>query len=116
MLDEMKKVVRRPAVDIGHWLCCGNCMEYCPTDAWNFSQEYELAYYAREDLYYRAEELRMPEAQSDKEIVLVNRIGEHPILEADVCIGCKKWEREGPARRLGVVQCAQERAEGERRT
>src|SRR5213076_1792849 len=45
-LDEMKKVIRRPAVDIGHCLFCGNCMEYCPTDAWNFTQEFELADYA----------------------------------------------------------------------
>src|SRR6266568_1010794 len=89
-LDEMKKIVRRPAVDIGHCLFCGNCMEYCPTDAWNFTQEFELADYAREDLYYKADELRMPKENSDKEIVLINRIGEHPILEVDVCIGCQQ--------------------------
>jgi len=90
MLDEMKKIIRRPAVDIGHCLFCGNCMEYCPTDAWNFTQEFEHADYAREDLYYRSEELRMPDAVSDKETVLINRMGEHPIVEADVCIGCRK--------------------------
>src|SRR5439155_779512 len=102
-LDEMKKVIRRPAVDIGHCLFCGNCMEYCPTDAWNFTQEFELADYAREDLYYRADELRMPKENSDKEIVLINRIGEHPILEADVCIGCKKCERECPTRCIDML-------------
>ena len=103
MLDEMKKVIRRPAVDVGHCLFCGNCMEYCPTDAWNFSQEFELADYAREDLYYRAEELRRPEAMSDKEIVLENRMGEHPILEADICIGCRKCERECPTRCIDML-------------
>src|SRR5436309_1031088 len=99
-LDEMKKTIRRPAVDVGHCLFCGNCMEYCPTDAWNFTQEFELADYAREDLYYKADELRMPKENSDKEIVLINRIGEHPILEVDVCIGCRKCERECPTRRI----------------
>ncbi|MGI0148179.1 MAG: 4Fe-4S binding protein, partial [Thermoplasmata archaeon] len=102
-LDEMKKVIRRPAVDIGHCLFCGNCMEYCPTDAWNFTQEFELADYAREDLYYRADELRMPKENSDKEIVLINRIGEHPILEVDVCIGCRKCERECPTRCIDML-------------
>ena len=103
MLDEMKKIVRRPAVDSGHCLFCGNCMEYCPTDAWNFTQEFELADYAREDLYYRADELRMPKENSDKEIVLINRIGEHPILEVDVCIGCRKCERECPTRCIDML-------------
>jgi len=103
ILDDMKKIIRRPAVDVGHCLFCGNCMEYCPTDAWNFNQDFELADYAREDLYYRAEELRMPEAQSNKEIVLVNRIGEHPILEVDICIGCKKCERECPTRCIDML-------------
>jgi len=101
--DEMKKVVRRPAVDVGHCLFCGNCMEYCPTDAWNFTQDFELADYAREDLYYTARELKMPDAQSDKEIVLINRIGEEPIVEVDVCIGCKKCERECPTRCIDMV-------------
>src|SRR3989449_802099 len=102
-LDEMKKIIRRPAVDVGHCLFCGNCMEYCPTDAWNFTQEFELADYAREDLYYRADELRMPKENSDKEIVLINRIGEHPILEVDVCIGCRKCERECPTRCIDML-------------
>src|SRR2546425_2405316 len=99
----MKKIIRRPAVDVGHCLFCGNCMEYCPTDAWNFTQEFELADYAREDLYYRADELRMPKENSDKEIVLINRIGEHPILEVDVCIGCRKCERECPTRCIDML-------------
>src|SRR5437870_3415022 len=66
-------------------------------------QKVELADYAREDLYYRADELRMPKENSDKEIVLINRIGEHPILEADVCIGCKKCERECPTRCIDML-------------
>src|SRR2546422_11200566 len=101
----MKKIIGRPAVDVGHCLFCGNCMEYCPTDAWNFTQEFELADYAREDLYYRADELRMPKENSDKEIVLINRIGEHPIVEGLVGIGCRNGKREGPTRCLDMVVC-----------
>ncbi len=102
-LDEMKHVIRRPAVDVGHCLFCGNCMEYCPTDAWNFTQEFELADYTREDLYYTAAELKMPDEVSDKKQVLINRIGEHPIVEVDVCIGCLKCERECPTRCIDMV-------------
>jgi formate hydrogenlyase subunit 6/NADH:ubiquinone oxidoreductase subunit I len=103
MMDENKEVVRRPAVDIGHCLFCGNCSEYCPTDAWMFSQEFEHADYSREDLFYHAEELKKPDDASDKEIVLINRIEEHPILEVDVCIGCRKCERECPTRCIDMV-------------
>ncbi len=102
-LDEMKHVIRRPAVDVGHCLFCGNCMEYCPTDAWNFTQEFELADYTREDLYYSGPELKMPDEESDKKAVLVNRIGEEPIVEVDVCIGCRKCERECPTRCIDMV-------------
>ena len=102
-LDEMKHVIRRPAVDVGHCLFCGNCMEYCPTDAWNFTQEFELADYTREDLYYSGPELKMPDEESDKKAILVNRIGEEPIVEIDVCIGCRKCERECPTRCIDMV-------------
>jgi len=102
-LDETKKIVRRPAVDVGHCLFCGNCSEYCPTDAWMFNQEYELADYAREDLFYHAKELKKEDKTSDKKIVLFNRIGEHPIVEADICIGCKKCERECPTQCIDMV-------------
>ena len=103
IMDENKEVVRRPAVDVGHWLFCGNCSEYCPTDAWMFSQEFEHADYSREDLFYHAEELKKPDDASDKKIVLINRIEEHPILEVDVCIGCRKCERECPTRCIDMV-------------
>ncbi len=102
-MDEMKEVIRRPAVDVGHCLFCGNCSEYCPTDAWMFSQEFEHADYSREDLFYHAEELKKPDDESDKKTPLINRIGEHPTLEVDVCIGCKKCERECPTRCIDMV-------------
>jgi formate hydrogenlyase subunit 6/NADH:ubiquinone oxidoreductase subunit I len=68
-----------------------------------FSQEFEHADYSREDLFYHAEELKKPDDASDKEIVLINRIEEHPILEVDVCIGCRKCERECPTRCIDMV-------------
>jgi len=53
--------------------------------------------------HFCADELRMPKENSNKEIVLVNRIGEHPILEVDVCIGCRKCERECPTRCIDML-------------
>jgi NADH-quinone oxidoreductase chain I len=102
-MDKMKHVIRRPAVDVGHCLFCGNCSEYCPTDAWMFSQEFELADYTREDLFYHAEELKTPDEESDRKQVLINRMGEEPILEVDVCIGCRKCERECPTACIDMV-------------
>src|SRR5512136_2364421 len=56
--DAMKGQIRRPAVDVGHCLFCGDCSEFCPTDAWMFTQDFELADYTREDLFYHADELK----------------------------------------------------------
>jgi len=95
-VDVIKNQVRRPAVDVGHCLFCGDCSEYCPTDAWMFVQEFELADYTREDLFYHAGELKKPDEKSDKKKVLINRQGDEPILDADVCIGCMRCERECP--------------------
>ncbi len=94
--DVIKKQIRRPAVDIGHCLFCGNCSEYCPTDAWMFIQDFELADYAREDLFYHADELKTPDDKSDKKQMLNNRQGDEPILDVDACIGCSRCERECP--------------------
>ena len=49
-----------------------------------FSQEFEHADYSREDLFYHAEELKKPDDESDKKIVLINRIGEQPTLSVVV--------------------------------
>lgn len=102
-IDGIRKVIRRPAVDVGHCLFCGNCSEYCPTDAWMFTDKFDLADYSREDLYYSALELKKPSEDSDKKVALVNRIGEHPILTVDVCIGCRRCERECPTRCIDMV-------------
>jgi len=101
--DVMKSQIRRPAVDVGHCLFCGNCSEYCPTDAWMFIQDFELADYTREDLFYHAQELQKPDELSDKKQALINRQGDEPILDVDVCIGCFRCERECPTTCISMV-------------
>ncbi|MFQ5920174.1 MAG: 4Fe-4S binding protein [Thermoplasmata archaeon] len=102
-MDTIKKQVRRPAVDVGHCLFCGDCEEFCPTDAYGFIDTLELADYTREDLYYHAEELMKDPEASDKEKVLFNRLGENPILQVDVCIGCLRCARECPTLCIDMV-------------
>ncbi len=102
-VDEIKRQVRRPAVDVGHCLFCGDCEEFCPTDAYHFGDDFELADYTREDLYYHAAELKLPAERSDQEKILLNRMGENPILEVDICIGCRRCERECPTRCIDMV-------------
>ncbi len=109
MVDEIKRQVRRPAVDVGHCLFCGDCEEFCPTDAYRFSDDFEIADYTREDLYYHAKDLMLPPERSDKEKVLLNRMGENPILEVDICIGCRRCERECPTRCIEMVDGPNER-------
>jgi len=95
-MDTIKKQIKRPAVDVGHCLFCGDCAEYCPTDAWTFLQECELADYTREDLFYHSDELKKPDELSDRKQVLYNRQGDEPILDVDACIGCLRCDRECP--------------------
>ena len=102
--DTMKGQVRRPAVDVGHCLFCGDCSEFCPTDAWMFTQNFELADYTREDLFYHADELKKPDGSSDKKQVLLNRQGDEPILDVDVCIGCARCDRECPTGCISMTQ------------
>ena len=108
-MDGIKKQVRRPAVDVGHCLFCGDCEEFCPTDAYGFIDTIELADYSREDLYYHAEELMKDPEASDKEKVLFNRLGENPILQVDVCIGCLRCARECPTLCMEMVPGPNER-------
>ena len=102
--DITKGQIRRPAVDVGHCLFCGDCSEFCPTDAWMFTQDFELADYAREDLFYRALELKKPDESSDKKQVLLNRQGDEPILDVEVCIGCSRCDRECPTGCISMTQ------------
>jgi len=106
IIDEMKNVIKRPGVDIGHCLYCGNCEEYCPTDAWIFTRNCELSDYKREDLVYKAEELKIT---GERGKILINRIRENPILEVDKCIGCLRCERECPTRCISMVPGPKER-------
>lgn len=108
VVDELKGIIKRPAVDVGHCLFCGDCQEYCPTNAYQFTDNYELADYARPELYYSAEELRLKEGGMHQE-KLVNRISENPHLEVDKCIGCRRCERECPTRCIKMVEGPMER-------
>ncbi len=103
-MDTIKKQIKRPAVDVGHCLFCGDCSEFCPTDAWTFDQRFELADYSREDLYYRAADLKMNDDESDKKQVLLNRQGDEPILDVDTCIGCLRCDRECPTGCISMTQ------------
>lgn len=100
-MDEVKKSVKRPAVDVGHCLFCGLCSEVCPTDAWQFTKNVELADLTRKDLYYSAQELR-PEHEENAG-VLVNKFQEYPILEVDTCIGCMRCDKECPTRCIHMI-------------
>jgi len=102
-IDEIHKGVKRPGVDTGHCLYCGNCAEYCPPGAWTFSEFVEIADFTREDLYYSAEELREKKQAEEPTKFLVNLIEEHPILTVDDCIGCFRCERECPTRCISMI-------------
>jgi len=93
-MDEMKKIVKRPGVDLGHCLYCGLCAEFCPSDAWGFVSKIELADFSRENLYFSAEELRSKKEEYTGR--LVNKIQENPVLDVNRCIGCMRCQRECP--------------------
>src|SRR3989442_1065444 len=54
-LDEMKKIIRRPAVDVGHCLFCGKCIgcqqcvDVCPVDCLHME---EIGYKDLEGFYH----------------------------------------------------------------
>jgi formate hydrogenlyase subunit 6/NADH:ubiquinone oxidoreductase subunit I len=100
--DEIKGIILRPAVDVGHCLFCGNCQEYCPTSAYQFTTDYEIADYARADLFYTAEELKLKKGGGKTE-ELVNRISENPRVDVEKCIGCMRCEKECPTRCIVMV-------------
>ncbi len=47
--EDKKRKLDSYQMDIGLCLFCGLCVESCPTDAINFTRDFELACYARED-------------------------------------------------------------------
>jgi formate hydrogenlyase subunit 6/NADH:ubiquinone oxidoreductase subunit I len=100
--DEIKGIILRPAVDVGHCLFCGNCQEYCPTSAYQFTTDYEIADYARADLFYTADEIKLKKGggRTDE---LVNRISENPHVDLEKCIGCMRCEKECPTRCITMV-------------
>jgi formate hydrogenlyase subunit 6/NADH:ubiquinone oxidoreductase subunit I len=99
--DEKKGHITRPGVDTGRCLYCGFCGEFCPTSAWEYTTVVELAEPERQDLVLSAKQIRRPR---DRETVpVVNKIQEHPHLDEETCIGCKRCERNCPTRCIEMV-------------
>ncbi len=102
--DDKKNVVRRPGVDIGHCLFCGFCEEYCPTEAWRMTNEFQLADTERDRLYYSAEKLRKDDPTLIEARGLENRAQENPMLFWDKCTGCAACVRNCPTRCISLVE------------
>ncbi len=99
-ITEKKNIIRRPGVDIGRCLFCGNCSEYCPTGAWTHTMHVELTEFKREDLVYSAEQLKSEGEPAEK---LENKIQENPKLDVETCIGCKRCFQECPTRCITMI-------------
>ena len=99
-ITEKKNIIRRPGVDIGRCLFCGNCSEYCPTGAWEHTTKIELTEFTREALVYPAEKLRFEGKPTGE---LENKMREHPKLDVETCIGCKRCFQECPTRCITMV-------------
>jgi formate hydrogenlyase subunit 6/NADH:ubiquinone oxidoreductase subunit I len=87
-------------VDIGRCLFCGNCGEYCPTDAWTQTTLVELTGFERDALVYSAEQVKTEGGPSKK---LVNKILENPRLDVETCIGCKRCFNECPTQCITMI-------------
>ncbi len=105
-IAEKKNLIRRPGVDIGRCLFCGNCSEYCPTDAWSHTINIELTEFSRDALVYSAKQLKT-EGEPSRE--LKNKIQENPKLDVETCIGCKRCFQECPTRCITMIPGPKER-------
>jgi formate hydrogenlyase subunit 6/NADH:ubiquinone oxidoreductase subunit I len=99
-MSERKNKIHRPGVDIGRCLFCGNCSEYCPTDAWTHTTLVELTGFEREALVYSAEQVK---TEGERGKLLVNRILENPQLDVETCIGCKRCFNECPTQCIEMI-------------
>ncbi|MEE9223910.1 MAG: 4Fe-4S dicluster domain-containing protein [Thermoplasmata archaeon] len=99
-LADRKNILHRPGVDIGRCLFCGNCGEYCPTDAWTQTTLVELTVFERDALIYSAEQVKTEGEPSKK---LVNKIEENPRLDVETCIGCRRCYNECPTKCIEMI-------------
>jgi formate hydrogenlyase subunit 6/NADH:ubiquinone oxidoreductase subunit I len=103
--DEKKKKVDRPAFDIGRCCFCGNCMEYCPTEAITMDGGFELANTDRDALKLDAKKVRKKKEAGSKVAAkrMGNRIQEGPVLNYDKCRGCSSCVRVCSVRIVEMV-------------
>lgn len=87
-MDEKKKKVDRPAVDIGRCSFCGYCEEVCPVDAWHMTNKFELANHERDALRVDAKSLKKKKKGKGKPKPK-NRVEEVPIYSFEKCKGCQ---------------------------
>jgi formate hydrogenlyase subunit 6/NADH:ubiquinone oxidoreductase subunit I len=103
--DEKKGLIKRPAINFGRCMFCGNCEEYCPTGAMRMTNVYDLADYSREALIFSAEELQVEGFEYDEKekTELQNKIQELPLVDSEKCTGCQLCMRNCPTRCIEMV-------------
>ncbi|UCH89807.1 MAG: 4Fe-4S binding protein [Thermoplasmata archaeon] len=101
--DEKKNQIKRPGIDFGRCMFCGNCEEYCPTGAMRMTDEFELANSSRDALVFEAELLRVEPYTLEGEVKLQNKIREIPLVDSDNCTGCQLCMRNCPTRCIEMV-------------
>lgn len=103
-IDALKGQIERPGVDVGHCLFCGFCGEYCPTEAYQFTNEFELADTERDAIIYTAFETRKPGTGHSADEALVNELHDQPVFIKNECTGCVMCFRVCPTQCIEMVE------------
>ncbi|MDO5483271.1 MAG: 4Fe-4S dicluster domain-containing protein [Desulfovibrionaceae bacterium] len=80
---------RTPTLDMGRCLFCGACRNACPKGAIQFSQDYRLAAFKREDLLIRPDAPASPLPQPPKDYSLFRRSLKLRHVSAGGCNACE---------------------------
>ena len=111
--DDNGKKVMRPQIFVGRCAFCGYCSEYCPTNAMTVTPEYELAELFKKDMIYDPRRLHFEDTTPGMEVHLEMTLQsdidagnpdkrvkpyevDYPVVDEDLCIGCKKCQRVCP--------------------